>query len=145
MKMNKTINFENEQIYQKRTNLSRGWMRNDSFVHVIFNGTTTWRRLIKWLKLQDIFRKRATNYGALLRKITYKDKASYDPTPPCSTYSVHVLYCMSRVYVCMRVCVCVHVCVCVSVCLRARVQVLTGFTSFFIGPKPGHFGAKNRR
>ena len=29
-----------------------------------------------WLKLQVIFRKRATNSVALLRKITYQDKAS---------------------------------------------------------------------
>ena len=34
-------------------------------------------------KLQVIFRKRATNYGALLLKITYKDKASYGSLPPC--------------------------------------------------------------
>ena len=44
---------------------------------------TGWRRPIGCLKLQVIFRKRATNYRALLRKITYKDKASYDSTPPC--------------------------------------------------------------
>jgi len=30
------------------------------------------------LKLQVIFRKKATHYRALLRKMTYKDKASYD-------------------------------------------------------------------
>jgi len=35
--------------------------------------------------LQVIFRKRATNYRALLRKMTYDDKASYDSTPPCHT------------------------------------------------------------
>jgi len=45
---------------------------------------TGWRRLIGCLKLQFIFRKRATNYRALLRKMTYKDKASYDSMPPCS-------------------------------------------------------------
>jgi len=45
---------------------------------------TGWRRLIGCLKLQVIFRKRATNYRALLRKMTYKDKASYDSTPPCT-------------------------------------------------------------
>ena len=47
-------------------------------------GRTGWRRLIGCLKLQVIFRKRATNYRALLRKMTYEDKASYDFTPPCS-------------------------------------------------------------
>jgi len=40
--------------------------------------------LIGCLKLQVIFRKRATNYGALLRKMTYKDKASYDSMPHCT-------------------------------------------------------------
>ena len=42
---------------------------------------TGWRRLIGCLKLQFIFRKRATNYRALLRKMTYEDKASHDSTP----------------------------------------------------------------
>jgi len=44
---------------------------------------TGWRRLRGCLELQVIFRKRATNYRALLRKMTYEDKASYDSTPPC--------------------------------------------------------------
>jgi len=50
--------------------------------------STGWRRLIGCLKLQVIFRKRATNYRALLRKMTYEDKASYDSTPPC----IHIVY-----------------------------------------------------
>jgi len=56
-------------------------------IHV-FGGTLTtctgWRRLIGCLKLQVIFRKRTTNYMALLRKMTYKDTASYDSSPPCT-------------------------------------------------------------
>jgi len=44
---------------------------------------TGWRRLIGYLNLQVIFRQRATNYWALLRKMTYEDKASYDSTPSC--------------------------------------------------------------
>ena len=40
-----------------------------------------WRRSIGCLKLQVICRKRATNYWALLRKMTYKDKASYESSP----------------------------------------------------------------
>ena len=36
--------------------------------------TTGWRRLIGCLKLQVIFRKRATNYRALLWEMTYKDR-----------------------------------------------------------------------
>ena len=57
-----------------------------------YNSTSTrnvtgWRRLIGCLKLQVIFRKRATNYRALLRKMTCKDKASYDSIPSCTLYS----------------------------------------------------------
>jgi len=44
---------------------------------------TRWRRLSGCLKLQVTFRKRATSYRALLRKITYNDKLSYDSAPPC--------------------------------------------------------------
>ena len=36
------------------------------------------------LKSHVIFRKRATNYRTLLRKMTYKDKASYDSTLHCT-------------------------------------------------------------
>ena len=39
------------------------------------------------------FRKLATNYRALLRKMTYKDKASHDPTPPCTLYPSHLGVC----------------------------------------------------
>ena len=52
---------------------------------------TGWRRPIGCLKLQVIFRKRASNYRALLRKMTYEDKASYGPSPPCSReQDIHV-------------------------------------------------------
>jgi len=34
--------------------------------------------------MQVIFCKRATNYRAIFRKMTYTDKASYDSTPPCT-------------------------------------------------------------
>jgi len=44
---------------------------------------TGWQRPIGCLKLQAIFRKRANNYRALLRKMTNIDKASYDSTAPC--------------------------------------------------------------
>ena len=45
---------------------------------------TRWRRLIGSPKLQTIFHKRATKYMSLLRKLTYKDKGSYESSPPCS-------------------------------------------------------------
>jgi len=43
---------------------------------------TGWRRLIRSPKLQIIVHKRATNYRSLLRKMTYKDKGSYESSPP---------------------------------------------------------------
>jgi len=46
-------------------------------------GTTGWRRLMGSPKLQIIFHKRATKYRSLLREMTYKDKASYESSPPC--------------------------------------------------------------
>jgi len=47
---------------------------------------TQWRRVIKCLKLQVIFRKRATVYRALSQKMTCRDKVSYDSMPLCSTF-----------------------------------------------------------
>ena len=44
---------------------------------------TGWRRPIGCLKLQVIFRKKATNYRALLQNMTCKDKISYGSPPPC--------------------------------------------------------------
>jgi len=44
---------------------------------------TGWRRLIGFPKLQIIFHKRDTKYRSLLRKMTYKDKGSYESSPPC--------------------------------------------------------------
>jgi len=61
--------------------------------------STGWRRPIGCLNLQVIFRKRATNYRALLRKMTYKDKTSYASSPPCTptpciyvTWLIHMWY-----------------------------------------------------
>jgi len=45
---------------------------------------TGWRRLIGSPKLQIIFHKRATKYRALLREMSYKDKGSYESSPPCT-------------------------------------------------------------
>jgi len=45
---------------------------------------TGWRRLMGSRKLQIIFHKRATKYRSLLRKMTYKDKGSYESSPPCT-------------------------------------------------------------
>ena len=48
------------------------------------HGTIEWRRLIASPKLQIILHKRAIKYRALLRKMTYKDKGSYESSPPCN-------------------------------------------------------------
>jgi len=114
-------------------------------MHVI----TGWPRPIACLKLQVILRKRATNFRALLRKMTYEDKGSHDSTPPCTrhprlgcihtwphrVYTYMATYIpppslhgrLSRpphpcVYLCVCVCVCVRVCVyvCVCVCVCER-------------------------
>ena len=45
--------------------------------------STGWRRLIGSPKLQIIFHGRATKYRSLLRKMTYKDKGSYESSPTC--------------------------------------------------------------
>ena len=54
---------------------------------ILLSAATPYRKasiasFIGCLKLQVIFRKRATEYRALLRKMTYEDKASYNSTPP---------------------------------------------------------------
>jgi len=46
--------------------------------------TTGWRWCIGCLKLHLSFRRKATNYRALLHKVSYKYKSSYAPSPPCT-------------------------------------------------------------
>jgi len=57
--------------------------------------STGWRRLIGCLKLKVTFCKRATNYRALLRKMTQKDKAPYDSTPALWLYATLYTYSLS--------------------------------------------------
>jgi len=63
--------------------------RNNTLCSITFS--TGWRRPIGCLQSQVLFRKRDSNYRARLRKTTYKDKASYDSTPPCSKLNVREL------------------------------------------------------
>ena len=44
------------------------------------------RRCTGCATVQVSFRQRATNYRALLRKMTYKDKASRASSPPCTSH-----------------------------------------------------------
>jgi len=104
------------------------------------------RRLIGCLKLQFTFRKRATNHCALVRKMTYEDKAFYDSTPPCTLHTyctkcsqrelayvhacacacVRVCACVCMcVHVCMCMCVCAHVCTCLRMCVRVHIYAYT--------------------
>jgi len=53
---------------------------------------TGWRSLIGCLKLQVIFRKRATSYRALLREMTKEDKPFYDFTPPCRAVHCAIMH-----------------------------------------------------
>ena len=60
------------------------WVSSPQRLYVaVCSHSTGWRRLLGCLKLQVIFRKRATNYRALLRKMTCEDKASCASMPLC--------------------------------------------------------------
>jgi len=56
---------------------------------------TGWRRSIGCFKLLVIFRKRATNSGALLRRMTYINQAFYGSSPPCTCF-VHLVMCVQH-------------------------------------------------
>ena len=58
------------------------------FIHNVHTG---WRKPMGCLELQIILGKRATNYRALLREMTCKDKASYESTPPCNE-TVYIMW-----------------------------------------------------
>jgi len=53
---------------------------------IVLPSSTRWRRPIGCLESQVIYRKRAANHMALSRKMTYKDEASSDSMPPCSSF-----------------------------------------------------------
>jgi len=57
-----------------------------------WSSTTGCRRLTGSPKLQIIFHKRATKYRSILKKMTYKDKGSYQSSPPCRTRCIHNWY-----------------------------------------------------
>ena len=60
-------------------------------IYIYTHTRTGWRRLIGSPKLQIIFHKWATKYRALLLKMTYKDKGSYESWPPCIYPSIYFL------------------------------------------------------
>ena len=79
----------------------RGWCCAPFTFTVVCSSSfvTGWRRCIGCLKLQVIFRKRATNYRALLQKMTCEDKPSYDSTPPCTQKTDAWYVCSSYIHV----------------------------------------------
>ena len=66
------------------------WLDDSSRVSLF---TAGWQRYVGFLKLQADFRKRATNYRALLRKMNHADNASYGSSPLCihrRLFSMHI-------------------------------------------------------
>ena len=66
--------------------------RSPFFYACMSHRNTGWQWLIGSPKLQIIFNKRATKYRSLLRKMTYKDKGSYESSPPCSAICMYGSY-----------------------------------------------------
>jgi len=109
-------------------------------VIALWSPFTGWRRCIRCLKLQVFFRKRAIIHRAPLRKMTYKDKASYASLPPFMSSSstvrlyihmyvcdedplsppflqcvyTYIHICNTYVYVCVQ---CIRICVCTVHCM----------------------------
>jgi len=110
------IHMRRDSFIHDRTHSFVKWLFNDGIYasatshitsHVTHNEihrwepSTGWRRLIGSPKLQIIFHKKTTKYRSLLQKMTYKDKGSYESSPPC-TKSCHIW--MSPVtYKCVRI------------------------------------------
>jgi len=82
---------------------------------------TGWRRLTGSPRLQIISNKRATKYRSLLRKITYKDKGSYESSPRCIRHLLSFVPCVA---VCCSVLPCVAVCCSVLPCVAECCSVL---------------------
>jgi len=74
-------NFEKSECLQP--NFAKSVNTRQSYTDFA-NSVNTRRRLIGSPKLQIIFHKRATKYRSLLRKMIYKDKGSYESSPPCT-------------------------------------------------------------
>ena len=85
---------------------------------------TGWRRLIGSFKLQIIFHKRATKYRSFLRKMTYKDKGSYESSPLCNTHMSVFLHFVELRCVCtIHMSVLLHFVELVCVCKHIRINI----------------------
>ena len=60
-----------------------GWMLSFVAKETSFRDPRGWWRCIGCLQFQISFHKRATDYGDLFRKMTYKDKTFYASLPTC--------------------------------------------------------------
>jgi len=82
------------------------YIRTCTFAH------TGWRRLIGSRKLQIIFHKRAIKYWSLLRKMIYKDKGSYESSPPCIYTHTCIFEVFRRLLAVSEICTCLHNYIC---------------------------------
>jgi len=115
--------------------LSRTW------IGFVFNKSlewwsTGWRGPVGCLKLQVIFCKRATSFRALLRKMTYEDKAPYVSTPPCRLGEdwVSVNYLMRTLSTNRHIHTCTYIYVWIHYKSSSVVTKVTGRT---VGRSPG--------
>ena len=89
---------------------------------------TGWRRLIGSPKLQIIFHKRATKYRSLLRKMSYKDKGSYESSPPCTKICQGLfIKIYIKIYMCinMYINIFVHMYICSFIRINVWLYVYT--------------------
>ena len=75
-------------IYSDSASICEMPRRQRTGEYAIQTHHTGWQRPIACLELHVIFRKRAIDYRALLREMTYKDKACYGSTPPCRGHAM---------------------------------------------------------
>ena len=113
------VTHMNESCHTCEWVMSHMWMSRvtrECFRLKLHAWSTGWRTLIGSPKLQIIFHKRATKYRSLLRKMTYKDKGSYESSPPCTkktcrAYEWMMLHIwMSHAYIQMYMDVWLYVC-----------------------------------
>ena len=76
---------------------------------------TGWRRLIGSPKFQIIFHKKATKYRALLQKMTYKDKGSYESSPPSISWKIccNILHICIFIYTYVYICMYIYIYICI--------------------------------
>ena len=91
-------------VYRDIYSYTEIFLHLHTYIHIYIQrecvrGDTGWRRLIESPKLQIIFHKRATKYRSLLRKMTYKDKGSYESSPPCTKDMQKYIYLLMCVHI----------------------------------------------